>query len=210
LPALELTEAQLRKHRSRELSVEVKTREEGYEIEIVSPDRVGLLSIVAGVLSISRMDLRSARTRTVDDVAVMTWLVALDIHAPVPNENQLRELIERALNGDVDIAAKIEERIRNYRKFPGIPVPPPVVSATNDVATNATILEVRMHDRPGVLYSATKSISRFGVDIRAAIVATLGAEAFDTLYITDVNGGALGEERAKILAAQIERHLLTE
>jgi len=208
-PTLELTEAQLRKHRSRELSVEVRTREEGYEIEIVSPDRVGLLSVVAGVLSISRMDLRSARTRTIDDVAVMTWLVALDVHAPIPESEQIAELLQRALDGEIDISAKIEERVRNYRKFPGIPVPPPVVTATNDMATDATIVEVRMHDRPGVLYDTTKSISRFGVDIRAAIVATLGAEAFDTLYVTDVNGGALSEERAKTLASQIERQMLT-
>ena len=208
-PTLELTEAQLRKHRSRELSVEVRTREEGYEIEIVSPDRVGLLSIVAGVLSISRMDLRSARTRTIDDVAVMTWLVALDVHAPIPQSEQIAEMLQRALDGEIDISAKIEERVRNYRKFPGIPVPPPVVTATNDMATDATIVEIRMHDRPGVLYDTTKSISRFGVDIRAAIVATLGAEAFDTLYVTDVNGGALSEERAKTLASQIERQMLT-
>ena len=85
-----------------------------------------------------------------------------------------------------------------------------MVTATNDIATDATILEVRMHDRPGVLYSVTKVISRFGVDIRAAIVATLGAEAFDTLYITDLHGGALSEERAKTLATQIERHLFTQ
>ena len=208
--ALELTEAQLRKMMSRELSVEVRPREEGFEIEIVSPDRMGLLSVVAGVLSISRMDLRSARTRTVDDVAVMTWLVALDVHAQAPDSETLLLSIQRALDGDIDINAKIEERIKNYRRFPGIPVPPPLVSASNDVATDATILEVRMHDRPGVLFSVTKVISRFGVDIRAAIVATLGAEAFDTLYITDPQGGALSEERAKTLATQIERHLLTQ
>ncbi len=208
--ALELSQAQLQKVHSGELSVEVRSHEEGYEIEIVSPDRMGLLSVVAGVLSISRMDLRSARTRTVDDVAVMRWLVALDVHAPKPSEDQLLALLQRALDGELDINAKIEERIRNFRRFPGIPVPPPVVSATNDIATNATILEVRMHDQPGILYTITKIISRFGVDIRAAIVATLGAEAFDTLYITDPQGGALSEERAKTLATQIERHILTQ
>ena len=66
-----------------------------------------------------------------------------------------------------------------------------------------------MHDRPGLLYNVTRTISRFGVDIRAAIVATLGAEVFDTLYITDALGGALDEERAKRLASQIEQQMLT-
>ncbi len=208
--ATEITIGQRRKIQTGQLSVHILQREEGCEIEIVALDRMGLLSLVAGLLSISRMDLRSARTRTVDGVAVMTWLVALDVHAPMPIAEQLRESLERALDGELDLAAAIDLKIQNYRKFPGIPVPPPLVTATNDAATNATILEVRMHDRPGVLYSVTKIISRFGVDIRAAIVATLGAEAIDTLYITDPNGGALSEERAKLLASQIERHLLTE
>jgi len=208
--ATEITPEQRKKIQIGELSVHILQREEGCEIEIVSVDRLGLLSLVAGLLSISRMNLRSARTRTVDGVAVMTWLVALDVHAPMPTAEQLRESLERALDGELDLAAAIDMKIQNYRKFPGIPVPPPLVTATNDAATDATILEVRMHDRPGVLYSVTKIISRFGVDIRAAIVATLGAEAIDTLYITDPNGGALSEERAKLLASQIERHLITQ
>jgi [protein-PII] uridylyltransferase len=66
-----------------------------------------------------------------------------------------------------------------------------------------------MHDKPGVLYNVSRAISKFGVDIRAAIVATLGAEAFDTLYVTDLQGSALSEEKAKILANQVENYLLT-
>ena len=85
-----------------------------------------------------------------------------------------------------------------------------MVTATNDIATKATVIEVRMHDRPGVLYTVAKAITRFGVDINSAIVATLGAEAFDTLYVSDLNGEALDEGRAKLLAAQVEKFLLTQ
>jgi hypothetical protein len=35
------------------------------------------------------------------------------------------------------------------------------------------------------------------VDIRSAIVTTLGAEAIDTLYVTEISGGALSDERAR-------------
>jgi [protein-PII] uridylyltransferase len=208
-PQLDLTESQLRKVAAGELTVEVIPREENYQIEIVAPDHTGLLSLVAAVLAISRMDIRSARTRTVKGCAVMTWLVSLDPHAPVPSAEKLQALIRKALNSEVDLNRKIEERISNFRKYPGIPTPPPVVSAMNDVATNATIIEVRMHDKPGVLYNVSRTISRFGVDIRAAIVATLGAEAFDTLYVTDLQGEALTEEKATLLANNVERYLAT-
>lgn len=206
-PRPELSEAAYEKVKSGVLSVEVVRRGEIIEIEIISPDHIGLLSIVAGILSILRMDLRSARTRTVDGFAVMTWILALDAHAPDPNEEKILETLQQALDGDLDYEARIQERMRNHRRYPGIIVPPPAVTTMNDLATDATILEVRMHDRPGLLYDLTKFISTCGVDIRAAIVATLGAEAFDTFYITEPDGKALSVERATDLAAQIERQI---
>ena len=206
---LELTKEQLDLATSGKLKVRIEPREENFIIEIVSPDRMGLLSIVAAVLSISRLDVRSARTRSVGESAVMTWLVALDAYAPEPTEDGLHALLTRALDREIDLTKKIDERIANFRKYPGIPTPPPVVHAINDLATDATIIEVRMHDKPGVLYNVSRAISKFGVDIRAAIVATLGAEAFDTLYVTDLQGNALSEEKAKILANQVENYLLT-
>jgi [protein-PII] uridylyltransferase len=67
-----------------------------------------------------------------------------------------------------------------------------------------------MHDKPGILYTITRAVTRFGVDIRAAIVSTLGAEALDTLYITDNSGKALTPERALLLANQVETILTTQ
>ena len=207
---VELTERQLIKAAQGAMSVELVSQGDIFEIEIVSPDSTGLLSRVAGVLSISRLNIRSARTRTVAGCAVMTWLVELDTNAPIPTSEILEQLLRRVAIGELDLTEKIDERIRQYKKFPGIPTPLPIVSAVNDEATDATILEVRMHDRPGVLYNITKVISRFGVDIRTAIVSTLGAEALDTLYVTDLQGSALTEERAKLLANQVENYLLTQ
>jgi len=192
-----------------EFAVLVSPNEGSFEIEIVARDRTGLLSVIAGVLSISRLDVRSARTRTINEQAVMKWIVTVDANATMPSQEKLTDLFMKGLQGELDIASKINERINSYRKYPGIPTPPPLVSAMNDIATNATVIEVRMHDRPGVLFSVAKAISRFGVDIRAAIVSTLGAEAFDTLYVTDLAGQALTEERAKLLANQVENILST-
>ena len=207
---LQLTPEQELRCQEGVLWTNITKQENTYEIEIISPDQVGLLSMVAGVLSISRMDVRSARTRSHGDFAVMKWIIALDVNAEPPTNEKLQELLKRAFTGDIDLSSRIDERIRNYRKFPGIPVAPPIARASNDFATNATVLEVRMHDRPGVLYAVAKAVTRFGVDIRAAIVATLGAEAFDTLYLTDLSGNALSEERTVLLANQVENLLLTQ
>ena len=179
------------------------------EIEIIAKDQTGLLSAVAGLMTISRFNVRSAKTRTTNEIAVMRWIVELDANAELPSAEKLTEQLKKALSGELDLGRKIEERIDNYRKFPGIPTPPPVVFAANDLATNATIIEVRMHDRPGILFNVTRAISRFGVDIKSAIVSTLGAEAFDTLYVTDLEGQPLTGERAQLLATKVENILIT-
>ena len=179
------------------------------EIEIIAKDQTGLLSAVAGLMTISRFNVRSAKTRTTNDIAVMRWIVELDANAQMPSAEKLTDQLKKALSGELDLGKKIEERIENYRRYPGIPTPPPVVFAANDLATNATIIEVRMHDRPGILFNVTRAISRFGVDIKSAIVSTLGAEAFDTLYVTDLEGQPLTGERAQLLATKVENILIT-
>ena len=199
-----------------ELSAEIEVtiaksteNSEGLEISIIARDQSGLLSAVAGVMTISRLNVRSAKTRTTNDIAMMRWQVEPDANTEVPSAEKLVALLEKVLSGEIDLARKIEERIDNHRNCPGIPTPPPLVNAANDLATNATIIEVRMHDRPGILYSVTRAISRFGVDIKSAIVSTLGAEAFDTLYVTDAAGEPLSSERAQLLASKVENILIT-
>ena len=203
-PQPELTALQLAKVSDSSLSLEIFDLGDVLNLEIVAPDRVGLLSAITAVFAVTRLDVRSAKTRTVDGIAVMNWLVNVDINLPSPSQEGLLELIERALIGTDDLRFRIEERIRSYRRRPGILVPPPVVTAITQIVTDATIIEVRMHDRPALLHTVATAISEFGVDIRGAIVSTLGAEAFDTLYVTDLSGAPLEHDQAVELASQLE------
>jgi [protein-PII] uridylyltransferase len=86
-------------------------------------------------------------------------------------------------------------------------VPPPVVETFLDAATDATIIEVRSHDRPALLFGIGDAITKCNIDIRSAIVTTLGAEAIDTLYVTELNGGALREDRAHEVAERLRSAL---
>jgi len=209
-PQPELSPQQLEKAATGELSVDVVDRGDTLEIEIIAPDRTGLLAAITAVFTVTRMDVRSAKTRTVGVTAVMNWIVNVDINAAIPSTSGLINLIESALVGTEDLQIRINERIRSYRRRPGILVPPPVVTAITQIVTDATIIEVRMHDRPALLYTVTTAISGFGVDIKGAIVSTLGAEAFDTLYVTDSTGAPLGEDKASELATELQIILSAE
>jgi len=185
------------------LHVNLEKRENGYSIEIISPDKTGLLSLVAGVLNTSRLDVRSARTKTHGNSAVMKWIVTPEPHAPEVTAEYLRAEIERAFNDATHIEEKLITRAEAYAAIPAIPVPDPVVEIFNDGATEATIIEVRSHDRPGLLFRIGAGITQSKIDIRSAIVTTLGAEAIDTLYVTEISGGPLSTARADEVASRL-------
>lgn len=185
------------------LRVNVDVRDNDYAIEIIAPDKPGLLSIVAGVLNLARLDVRSARTKSHGASAVMTWIVVLDPHAPIPTAERLHRDISGALRGQIDLERRIQERVRSYTRLPSIPVPAPEVEVFLDASSDSTVFEVRSHDRPGLLFHISDAITRCRVDIRSAIVTTLGAEAIDTLYVTEIAGGPLSSERAQEVAHRL-------
>ncbi|MEN9352049.1 MAG: hypothetical protein RL476_9 [Actinomycetota bacterium] len=190
-----------------QLRVSVQEHSSGLAVEVISPDKPGLLSIVAGVLNISRLDVKSARTKTLGSSAVMTWIVTPEPHAPEINETKLHDLIASALVDSTEVEEKLFARAAAYASIPTIPVPDPEVEIFTDAATDATVIEVRSHDRPGLLFRIGAAITQSKVDIRSAIVTTLGAEAIDTLYVTELTGGALSDERANELASHLKQAL---
>lgn len=199
----EITEEQLKAAESGLLQVHLEQRDNGYSIEIISPDKPGLLSLVAGVINTSRLDVRSARTKSHGSSAVMTWVVTPEPHAPAITAQYLRSEIEKAFNDASHIEHKLIAKAQAYASIPAIPVPDPIVEVFNDEATEATIIEVRSHDRPGLLFRIGAGITQSKVDIRSAIVTTLGAEAIDTLYVSELTGGPLSDERANEVASRL-------
>jgi len=203
----EISDAQRALAEVGQLRVSLSEATSGYAVEVVSPDKPGLLSIVAGVFNVSRLDVKSARTKTIGNSAVMNWIVIPEPHAPEVSATKLHELISLALIDSKDVEERLLTRAAAYASKPSIPVPPPVVEIFTEAATDATVIEVRSHDRPGLLFRIGAAITQSKVDIRSAIVTTLGAEAIDTLYVTELTGGPLSVERANEVASHLRQAL---
>ena len=203
----EFTEEQRDFARTGELRVKVEERTPDFAVEIIAPDKPGLLSIVAGVLNLARFDVRSARTQTVENSAIMKWIVTPNQYAPTVDSDLIYKMISEALSDATELTQRIEKRIADYASLPSIPVPSPIVETFLDAATDATIIEVRSHDRPALLFGIGDTITKCRIDIRSAIVTTLGAEAIDTLYVTEIGGGPLTAQRAKEVAERLSTAL---
>jgi len=198
-----LNDEQLAQAQKGVLTLVLEKHASGYSIEIIAPDKPGLLSLVAGVLNTSRLDVKSARTKTHGKSAVMNWIVSPEPYAPEITQLGLRDEIARVLVDSSQVEEKLLARAKAYASIPSIPVPAPEVVFFNDAATDATVIEVRSHDRPGLLFRIGSAITHAKVDIRSAIVTTLGAEAIDTLYVTELNGGPLSDARAQEVTSQL-------
>ncbi|HEY2130487.1 MAG TPA: [protein-PII] uridylyltransferase [Streptosporangiaceae bacterium] len=176
----------------------------GSEVTIVAPDRPGLLWQAAGVLASHRLAVRSANATSHGTMAVAAFTVAPEFGDP-PDADLVSSDLRRALAGRLDVADRLERRMRAYRESPvPVPVAPPKVTLLDDASHTATVVEVRAHDAPGLLWRIGRALGDCGLDVRAARVETLGAEAVDVFYVVDTSGGPVGGSRIRgKIAAQV-------
>jgi [protein-PII] uridylyltransferase len=177
-------------------------RVKGSEVTIVAPDRPGLLWEAAGVLASHRLAVRSANATSHGSMALAAFTVAPEYGDP-PDADLVTSDLRRALEGRLDVAERLERRMRAHRDSP-VPVAPPKVTLVDDASSTATVIEVRAHDRPGLLWRIGRALGDCGLNVRAARVETLGAEAVDVFYVVDASGGPVGGTRIRgKIAAQV-------
>src|SRR6185369_4991377 len=95
--------------------------------------------------------------------------------------------LRRMLQGRLDVEDRLDRRARAVRPRAAA-VPAPKVSLVDDASETATVVEVRAHDAPGLLWRIGRALGECGLDLRAARVETLGAEAVDVFYVVDAAG----------------------
>jgi [protein-PII] uridylyltransferase len=202
-PEMELSESQMKGALNSEVQVLLKETNGSYYLELIAPDSTGLFANVAGALNLLKFDIRAAKTRTFEKAAVMNWVVNLDPFAQLPQESEIKTAIENSIKDSENLKQKIEAKIRSYAPLPGVSVPPPELEIIEDISSSATIIEIRSHDRPALLFRIGLAVKELNIDIRSVIATTLGAEAIDTLYVTEVSGEKLSAAKAEEVVASI-------
>jgi [protein-PII] uridylyltransferase len=195
----------------------------GSEVTVVAPDRPGLMWRAAAVLASHRLAVRSANATSHGQMAVTSFTVAHPYGDP-PDAALVTSDLRRALSGELDVTARLDQAApsppagagRGAGRAPGRasgrgsgrPVlAPPKVTLVDDASRTATVVEVRAHDAPGLLWRIGRALGECELDVRAARVETLGAEAVDVFYVAGPDGGPVtdpatrGRIAAQVLAA---------
>ncbi|MFD0413310.1 [protein-PII] uridylyltransferase [Streptomyces sp. NPDC127108] len=185
----------------------------GVELLVAVPEQAGVLPAVAGVLAMHRLTVRTAELRAVGlpeempgSVLMLQWRVAAE-YGSLPQAARLRADLVRALDGSLDIAARLAERDAAYPRRRGTVAPPPRVTVASAGSRRATVIEVRAQDAPGLLHRIGRALEAAEVRVRSAHVSTLGANAVDAFYVTGADGAPLAGERAVEVARGVEEVL---
>lgn len=180
-------------------------------ITVVTPDRPGVFSRIAGALALHGLEVLTADAVSTDaGAAVSRFRVVDPLRGSPPWDRVVRD-VERALDGRLALSARLADRARQYRRKP-IPTPraaEPVVRFDDRASRDATVVDVHTADAAGVLYGITRALAELDLDIRSAKIQTIGHEVVDAFYLVDRHGRPIDDEatRAEVVAAI--RHALT-
>jgi [protein-PII] uridylyltransferase len=170
------------------------------QVTVVAPDRAGLLWRAAGVLALHRLVVRTARgvVPGLDSAGVTAVIefTAVPEYGSPPDPAAIEADLRRVLADRLDVAQRLERRARSMRDRATVTVPPPRVTIVDDASRTATVVEVRAHDRPGLLWRIGQALGGCGLQVRAAQVDTHGAEAVDVFYVVDGHGAPLADPKA--------------
>lgn len=170
----------------------------GAQVTLVAPDRPGLLWRAAGVLASHRLAVRSATATAAGGTAVTVFTVAPEFGTP-PDQALIESDLRRMIEGRLDVAERLARRQRAYQPRPGVPTAPPRVTLVDDASHSAAVVEVRAHDEPGLLWRIGRALGECGLDVRAARVETLGAEAVDAFYVVDGSGNPPAGDKVRAI-----------
>ncbi|MFY9324845.1 MAG: [protein-PII] uridylyltransferase [Candidatus Nanopelagicales bacterium] len=184
-----------------DLFVDIKNQGVNTQITVAVNDQNGLLSKIAAALSLNHLEIRSAKTKTINNKAITIWQVN-PVYGDLPDIKIIEADIRNSLSGSMDTFEKLESRASYQRINPELSQTR--IDEIRDIQIDQTLLEVRTHDRVGLLATLAQVISQKDIVIQATIVQTLGSEAIDVFYLTEQNGEKLRPQRVAELIEALD------
>jgi [protein-PII] uridylyltransferase len=174
-------------------------------LRLASRDRAGLFASIAGVLTLHGLDVVGASAVTGTDGTAVDEFRIMGSSEITPNWSKIINDLRAALNGDLDIDGRMEQRLRNQSRSRVRPMaaasPRLEVRVSNEASDSTTVIDVRAPDGPAVLYRLSHALTLLGIDIRSAKVATLGHEVVDVFYVQTPAGKLPADEFGRVREA---------
>ncbi|MBV8141723.1 MAG: [protein-PII] uridylyltransferase [Verrucomicrobia bacterium] len=170
------------------------------EVWICTWDRAALMAKIAGSFATASINILSADVYTrVDNLVLAIFRVCDTSFRPVSDERDLQQvesvLLESLEKIDYDFTPLLEKA----RKRTGFHMPiamelPTKLMISNEIHSGYTVIDLQTADRLGLLYDVLMCLSRAQVNIALSRIATEKGAAFDSFYVTDLEGRKITDE----------------
>jgi len=174
--------------------------ERGYsEFTICALDMPGLFSRITGVMAANGVNILGAQINTSRNGKVLDILQVNSPQGFVITDEQrwlkLQEEMRRVLHGEANVADLVEKRQRPSL-LTAKPAPrfPTKVEFDNEVSEDYTVIDIYAHDKVGLLYLITSTLTHLGLYIGVSKISTKVDQVADVFYVRDIFG-------QKVLAA---------
>ena len=173
-----------------------------HEITFCTQDKPYRLSELCGVLALNDFTILNAFAFTRKDGKVVDVFVTEpvdrgDLMSPeetLLRIEHLRADLKAVFAGTLDLDAAIKRHAQRWRRVTRAAIPyAPQVKFENDTSDEYTIIDVFASDRPGLLYTITRTLSELGFSIARAKISTEATKVIDSFYVRDAEGKKLTE-----------------
>ncbi|MBJ6801459.1 [protein-PII] uridylyltransferase [Geomonas propionica] len=179
---------------------------------ICTYDIPGLFSMITGVMAANGMNILGAQIHTNTNEKVLD---ILQVNSPqgfviteesrwTRFESDLRQVLEGKVRVGQLVAKRNRPSILTEKAKPTVPAR---VEIDNEVSSDYTVIDIYAHDKIGLLYSITSTLTRLGLYIGVSKISTKVDQVADVFYVKDIFGqkisepGKLEEIRKELLAA---------
>ena len=172
------------------LSWQVEEKESIWELTLMSRQHLGMLARAAGTLTLNQLDIRKAKTHTKKNgVAFQTFEVAALKPAMEISWEQVMADLEKTLQGRLALDYRLAVlAAKQKRKKEWAPAKPDEVVVDNHSSDQYTIIEVYTTDRPGLLYSITRTMLDLHLQVFLAKISTRMDQVADIFYVLTQEG----------------------
>lgn len=188
-------------------------QESGFsEFTICTPDMPGLFSRITGVMAANGVNILGAQINTSRNGKVLDILqvnspqgmVIADEQRWQKLENDMRQVVHGEVRVDALVARRHRPMLLTSRPAPRFPTK---VEFDNEVSEGYTVIDIYTHDKVGLLYLITSTLTQLGLYIGVSKISTKVDQVADVFYVRDIFGhkitaeDKLDEIRKQLVAA---------
>lgn len=166
--------------------------EGGYSnFSICTLDTPGLFSKITGVMAANGMNILGARISTSTNGKALD---VLHVNSPqgfvITDESRWKKVeedLKHVIQGKVKVGTLVERRhppsLLSEKVKPRFPT---VIEFDNDVSDEYTVIDIYTHDKVGLLYRITSTLTELGLYIGVSRISTKIDQVADVFYVKDI------------------------